>query len=151
MTVARGSWYSQFSGNYHWVDPGDRPGSNALHVPDSMQGIALPSRSTLGQWFNVTAPNGVTLNLQQTDIGPASFTGRGIDISAAAADKFGYSPSNFPTNGYFTFFPSNGPMADGVPDQGALGGSTVPDSPGVHVVDPTSDTPGTGVTPSDAS
>lgn len=104
---APGSWYSQYRGsNYDWVDPSDKPGSNALGVPDSSQGIALPSRSTLGKWFNVTAPNGQTLRLQQTDIGPAGWTGRGIDIAASAADRFGYSPKSFPTGGSFTWVPA---------------------------------------------
>lgn len=104
---APGSWYSQFRGsNYNWVDPSDKPGSNALGVPDSSQGIALPSRSTLGKWFNVTAPNGQTLRLQQTDIGPARWTGRGIDIAASAADRFGYSPKSFPTGGSFSWVPA---------------------------------------------
>lgn len=103
--VGKGSWYSQYLGTHNWVDPQDKPGSNALGVPDYQQGIALPSRSTLGQWFDVTAPNGQVLRLQQTDIGPAKWTGRGIDISAAAGERFGYSPQTFPTGGGFAWAP----------------------------------------------
>lgn len=102
-----GSWYSQYKGKYVWVDTGDEPGSNALGVPDNQQGIALPSQETLGDWFMVTAPNGKTLKLQQTDVGPADWTGRTIDIAAVAAEHFGYSPKNFPTDkGLFHWRPA---------------------------------------------
>lgn len=114
---ARGSWYSQLPGK-GWVDKGDRPGSNALGVPDSQQGIALPSRKTLGKYFRVTGPDGKTAILQQTDIGPAKFTKRGIDISAAGADQMGYTPRNFPTNGNFTYAPVAGPEGKSVGDPG---------------------------------
>ena len=104
---SKSSWYSQYEGKYKWVDKGDKPNSNALGVPDDQQGIALPTSSTLGEWFNVTAPNGVTLLLQQTDIGPAKWTGRKIDIAAVAAERFGYSPKNFPTDeGVFVWSPA---------------------------------------------
>jgi hypothetical protein len=101
------SWYSQYRGEYTWIDKQDKPRSNALGVPDDQQGIALPSRDTLGQWFFVTAPNGKTLKLQQTDIGPGESTGRTIDIAAVAAENFGYSPRTFPTDdGYFHWRPA---------------------------------------------
>lgn len=97
----KGSWYSQFEGQYSWVDKGDRPNSNALGVPDSRQGFAMLDRATLGTWRQVRAPNGVVLKLQQTDIGPSATTGRAIDIAAVAAEHFGYSPKNFPTDSIF--------------------------------------------------
>lgn len=103
---AKGSWYSQYDGKYKWVDKGDAPNSNALGVPDDQQGVALPARNSLGKWFMVTAPNGVTLKLQHTDLGPAKWTGRGIDIAAVAAERFGYSPKTFPTDGIFTWRPA---------------------------------------------
>jgi hypothetical protein len=96
--VAPGSWYSQHQGQYSWVDTGDRPGSNALGVPDSEQGIALPQRETLGQYYDVEFPNGQLRRLRHTDVGPAARTGRGIDIAAAAAEDAGYTPHNFPTD-----------------------------------------------------
>jgi hypothetical protein len=102
----KGSWFSQYEGKHKWVDKGDKPNSNALGVPDDMQGIALPSRKTLGKWFYVTAPNGMTLCLQQTDLGPAKWTGRKIDIAAVAAERFGYSPKNFPTDKPFKWRPA---------------------------------------------
>lgn len=97
----RGSWYSQYQGKYHWVDNGDEPNSNALGVPDRMQGISFYDHSTLGQWFEVKAPNGKISVEQQTDIGPSPRTGRKIDISSAAAERFGYTPRNFPTDDMF--------------------------------------------------
>lgn len=104
--VVKGSWYSQAPG---WVDTQDRPGSNALGVPDTEQGIALPSRATLGQWFDVTMPDGTTRRLRQTDVGPARWTGRGIDISAAAASEMGYTPRDFPTDRPIRYRPAPGP------------------------------------------
>lgn len=106
----KGSWYSQYRGKYVWVDTGDKPNSNALGVPDDEQGVAFYARSTLGKWFFVTAPNGETLKLQQTDIGPHPKTGRKIDIAAVAAERFGYRPEKskgsdpvFPTDAIFTW------------------------------------------------
>lgn len=107
MPDYRASWYSQLPA-FGWFDREDRPGSNALGVPDSQQGIALPSRRTLGQWFNVTSPTGQTYKLQQTDVGPANWTGRGVDISAAAAHQMGYTPKTFPTDASFRVEPTDG-------------------------------------------
>jgi hypothetical protein len=107
----KGSWYSQFVGKYKWVDNGDAPGSAALGVPDNAQGVSFYDHSTLGKWFQVRAPNGVVSIEQQTDIGPSPGTGRLIDISAAAAERFGYSPSNFPTDSIFSWQQTNPPAA----------------------------------------
>lgn len=103
----KGSWYSQYNGKYTWIDTGDKPNSNALGVPDDQQGCAFYNQSTLGKWFYVTAPNGRTLHLQQTDIGPHPDTGRKIDIAAVAAERYGYSPKNFPTDEIFSWIPSS--------------------------------------------
>jgi hypothetical protein len=101
----KGSWYSQYKGKYTWVDTGDKPNSNALGVPDDEQGCAFYNQKTLGDWFDVTAPNGKTLRLCQTDVGPHPKTGRKIDIAAVAAERFGYSPKNFPTDEIFYWRP----------------------------------------------
>jgi peptidoglycan hydrolase-like protein with peptidoglycan-binding domain len=93
----KGSWFSQYEGRYHWADSGDAPGSNALGVPDNAQGISFYDSHTLGKWFEVLYPNGKRSIEQQTDIGPAPWTGKKIDISAVAAERAGYSPHNFPT------------------------------------------------------
>lgn len=112
----RGSWYSQLPA-FGWFDAEDRPGSAALvGVPDWQQGIALPSRRTLGQWYNVTPPGGgIPYPMQQTDIGPAKWTGRGVDISAAAAHQMGYTPQSFPTNAEFKVEPRDEPRGLGSP------------------------------------
>jgi len=122
QAAGRGSWYSQFTGKSKWVDAGDRPNSNALGVPDWAQGCAFPDRSTLGDWFVVTAPNGISLPMPQTDIGPSRSTGRKIDISSHMAEAFGYTPTNFPTNGLFTWVPATPPagLEDLPPKQQAI-------------------------------
>jgi hypothetical protein len=99
----KGSWYSQFNGIHNWRDSGDAPNSNALGVPDYCQGISFYNHETLGKWFELYAPNGQSLLVQQTDIGPAPWTGRKIDIAAVTAERLGYSPENFPTNGSFAW------------------------------------------------
>lgn len=104
MQTSKGSWYSQYDGKYHWRDSGDAPGSAALGVPDDAQGVAMPSRTVLGNWYAVRAPNGKVSIEQVTDLGPAAWTGRTIDIAAAAAERLGYSPQNFPTDSIFTFW-----------------------------------------------
>jgi len=94
----RGSWYSQYKGKFTWIDAEDEPNSNALGVPDYAQGISFYNQGTKGKWFEVKYPNGVTSIEQQTEIGPNPKTGRAIDISAAAAERAGYTPKNFPTD-----------------------------------------------------
>jgi hypothetical protein len=103
--TSKGSWYSQ--NPPAWIDREDEPNSNALGVPDSQQGIALPERATLGKWFITRAPNGWEGRAQQTDLGPHPRTGRGIDISAALAAKMGYTPNTFPTDGLFSWRPED--------------------------------------------
>lgn len=129
----RGSWYSQFDGQYRWVDTGDRPNSNALGVPDHKQGFAMYDHATLGKWRNIKAPNGVVLRLQQTDIGPQPDTGRKIDIAAVAAEHFGYSPKNFPTDSIFQWSAIVGAAASVVAD-GVLRRETHTFSPAVQQV-----------------
>src|ERR1043166_6596410 len=100
----RGSWFGQYGYGRHqdgqarnsWVDRGDN-GRNASGLPQTVPGIALPTRATLGHYFCLYAPNGNNIIVQHVDLGPARYTGKGIDINAAAADKLGYAPGNFPT------------------------------------------------------
>jgi len=87
--AVKGSWFS---------DTSTASGLSATTTP----GIALPSREGLGKMHEVTGPNGQKVMLPQIDIGPAEWTGRGIDISKAALEKLGYTPENFPTDAYFT-------------------------------------------------
>lgn len=101
--TVRGSWFGNAPG---WVDPSDS-GLQASGKPVSAgPGIALPSRATLGQDFDVTAPSGQTYRLKQTDVGPAAKTGRGVDINAPAAQLMGYTPKTFPTDASFKVAPA---------------------------------------------
>lgn len=106
--TVKGSWFGQYRG---WHDP-DSGTQTASGISLNEPGIALPSRKTLGQWFDVTAPNGKTMRVRQTDLGPAKWTGRGVDITASLADKFGYKPGNFPTDEGFKVRPASGPQED---------------------------------------
>src|SRR5262245_28685073 len=128
MPYYRGSWYSQLPG-FGWFDREDRPGSSALGVPDWQQGIALPSRKTLGKWFDVTPPGGrLFLPFQQTDVGPAWWTGRGTDISAAAAHQMGFTPKTFPTDAQFKIEPRDEPGALGSPAGLPVDAGDLPDN-----------------------
>jgi hypothetical protein len=75
----------------------------ASGVRNTVPGIALPSREGLGKKFEVTTPDGRKFVLPQTDLGPAAYTGRGIDISASAAQQMGYSKKDFPTDQPFNY------------------------------------------------
>ena len=119
----KGSWYSQYEGVHgKWRDPGDAPGSSALGVPDNAQGVSFLDPSRLGQWFEVEFPNGHKSIEQQTDIGPSAWTGKKIDVSAAAADRAGYSPQNFPTGAIIKWRPIEPPaeVAGLTPRQAAV-------------------------------
>jgi hypothetical protein len=84
----------------YFTDPSTASGLSAAEHP----GIALPSRAGLGKMYEVTGPNGQTAILPQIDVGPAKWTGRGIDISGPAAKRLGLSASgNFPTDAKFTY------------------------------------------------
>ncbi len=110
----KGSWYSWYEGKYSWKDEGDKPNSNVLGVPDDQQGVAFYQHDSLGDWFDVRAPNGKVLRLRHTEVGPHPSTGRTIDIAAVRAEQFGYSPHyvknpadpHFPTDGVFSWRPA---------------------------------------------
>ena len=133
MPIYKGSWYSQLP-PFGWFDREDKPGSAAYQVggrpiPDSQQGIALPNRSTLGKWFNVTPPGGgIPYPMQQTDIGPAKWTGRGVDISAAGAHQMGYTPQNFPTDAAWKVEPRDEPRGLGSPAGMPVQAGELPDN-----------------------
>ncbi len=84
------SWY----GGPHDSQDNDQPASG---VPNTVPGIAIMNRSTLGGWWEVTMSNGRTVKLQQTDIGPAKWTGKKIDFNYTAVKELGYTERNFPT------------------------------------------------------
>ncbi len=98
----------------------------ASGAPRSQPGIALPSRDTLGQWFKVTTPDGRTIMAQQTDVGPAKWTGRGIDINAPLARQMGYDTKNFPTDQIFKYESARGPLDKALRGMGGdLGGAHI--------------------------
>lgn len=91
VTAGKGSWYGGPN------DSGDnnRPASG---IPNTVPGFAMYNRSTLGKLFRVVSPRGRSLNIRQTDIGPAPWTGRKVDLNYTAIKRFGYTESNFPTD-----------------------------------------------------
>jgi hypothetical protein len=56
-------------------------------------GIALRSSATLGETFRLTTEAG-TDYVKQTDWGPASWTGRAIDITVAQMNVMGWAPTD---------------------------------------------------------
>lgn len=72
-------------------DPSDS-GTTALGTPTSRGGIAVYRYSTLGGWWWVCAPRQIVRArvrrchlVRQTDIGPAPFTGRVVDVTAVTS------------------------------------------------------------------
>lgn len=74
-----------------WFD--DRSTASGLDASKTA-GIALPTREGLGKMHDVTGPDGRTFQFPQIDVGPAKWTGRGIDISRPAMDRMGYDPTD---------------------------------------------------------
>lgn len=70
----------------------------ALGLPDTVRGLAVYNRSTLGGYWRVHWPNGRVTVERQVDIGPAPWTNRKIDFTSAAIRAAGYSEKNFPTD-----------------------------------------------------
>jgi murein DD-endopeptidase MepM/ murein hydrolase activator NlpD len=91
----------QVSGKVSWFggphDPSSGP-TTASGASVREPGIAVYNRSTLGGYWKVTAPNGRTAVLRQTDLGPAPFTGRKVDVTYSALGQLGYNEGNFPTD-----------------------------------------------------
>ena len=102
----RMSWFGQYNYGRHrdkkrkaahvWRDGGDN-GKNASGLPQTVPGIALRDRKTLGHWYEVKL-KGSWFLARHVDMGPARYTGRAIDINAPLADMAGWSPKNFPTD-----------------------------------------------------
>lgn len=85
---------SYFGGPHDSTDSGHTATGGTTAEP----GIAVYNHGTLGGYWRVTAPNGRTVVVRQTDIGPAPWTGRKIDVTYSALGKFGYGEHNFPTD-----------------------------------------------------
>jgi len=75
----RASWYGAESGNRT---------ANGEHFDGTSITAAMPSRKHLGERYRVTY-RGRSVIVRINDVGPASWTGRGIDLSRAAAKKIG--------------------------------------------------------------
>ena len=72
-------------------DPSDS-GTTALGTPTSRGGIAVYRYSTLGGWWWVCAPRQIVSRgrchlVRQTDIGPAPWTGRVLDVTATTSRR----------------------------------------------------------------
>lgn len=67
----------------------------------SEPGVAVYNRETLGGYWRITGANGKSAVLKQTDLGPAPWTGRKIDVTYSALGKLGYNEGNFPTDSTF--------------------------------------------------
>lgn len=78
-------------------DPTSGP-TTASGEPVTVPGIAVFNTATLGGYWRVTFPNHRTAILRQTDIGPAPYTGRVLDVLYSALSAIGYSEHDFPTD-----------------------------------------------------
>ena len=66
--------------------------------PVSDPGIPVYDTATLNGYWWVRFPNGRAAVLQQTDIGPAPWTGRVLDVLYSALPYLGYTEQDFPTD-----------------------------------------------------
>jgi hypothetical protein len=77
--------------------PIEPAGKTASGRSSAEAGIALYEHDTLGKRFRV-AIKGHSAVLPHTDVGPAPFTHRLIDVTGAGARKLGFDPRHFPTH-----------------------------------------------------
>lgn len=70
-----------------YVDPYDNNLPALSGKSNNTPGIAVMNKKTLGGWWKIQAPNGRVKIVQQTDLGPASWTHNTFDINAVAARK----------------------------------------------------------------
>lgn len=94
------------SGKVSWFG-GPRDSTDSGHTASggttATPGIAVYNRATLGGYWRVTdQKTGRSVVLKQTDLGPAPFTGRKIDVTYSALNRFGYNENNFPTDSDFS-------------------------------------------------
>lgn len=78
-------------------DSGDNDRPALPGATNKNPGIAVYNRQTLGGWWRVVFPNGRSLVLQQTDLGPAPWTGKKVDVNYTAVRKAGYTEGSYPT------------------------------------------------------
>jgi hypothetical protein len=98
---AGGTSGTTLQGKVSWFGgPGDSTSgpTTASGLPVTQPGIAVYTTETLGGYWVVRFPNGRTAVLQQTDFGPAPWTGRVLDVLYSALPAIGYNQLNFPTD-----------------------------------------------------
>lgn len=101
-----------------FVDAADNNRPALAGATNDKPGIAVLSRSTLGLWWRVCSPWGPTCRwVRQTDIGPASFTGRILDINSVAVRVLWQMPQGdeFPTDVGIWHLKLHGRTLTGVP------------------------------------
>ena len=99
--TAPGTVGQTLQGRVSWFGGPDDPTSGpttASGKPVTDPGIAVYDTATLNGYWRVHFPNGRTAVLQQTDIGPAPWTGRVLDVLYSALPYLGYTEQNFPTD-----------------------------------------------------
>lgn len=97
-----GAPYQGTPGGPVWSDPSGRAeGAPASRMPSTTPGIATPGRGGLGDWHEVTLPDGRKFVYQKTDVGPGrgpQSKGIGLDINAPfAAQAYPGGPGTFPS------------------------------------------------------
>jgi len=88
-------------GKVSWFGgPNDRTtnATTASGLPVTRPGIAVFNTQTLRGFWWVRFPNGRAAVLQQTDVGPAPWTGRVLDVLYSALPRLGYTERSFPTD-----------------------------------------------------
>ena len=101
----RGTPGQTITGATSWFGGPDDPTSGpttASGKPVTDPGIAVLDTATLNGYWRVHFPNGRTAVLQQTDIGPAPWTGRVLDVLYSALPYLGYTEHDFPTGAQIT-------------------------------------------------
>lgn len=73
--------------SYYGTESGNRT-ANGEHFNGTSLTAAMPSRRHLGEVYRVTY-KGRSVVVRINDVGPAKWTGRGIDLSQAAARQIG--------------------------------------------------------------
>ena len=89
------------SGKISWFGGPQDPsaqGTPASGIPITQPGIAVNNAATLKGWWLLKLPNDELTMIQQTDRGPAAWTGRAFDFTYSALPKLGYTQQNFPTD-----------------------------------------------------
>lgn len=125
------------TGRISWFggpNDGSTSQTTASGAPTSTPGIAIYNRATLGGYWRLTdTKTGRSAVLKQTDLGPAPWTGRKIDVTYSALNRFGYNEHNFPTDSTFKaeYLGHNLTAATTVTPAAASAGPKLPSLPGV--------------------